>query len=171
MESYKNENFGLYDKKTNELVPIFSTDIKADIYGKFARIKLTHKYLNPYNEYLDTSFKFPKGLFQVFDKLEAIIDDKKILGIVGEKKEARKIYKTEYVKGNTVVKTEEIETSSSKIPSGIMVTNIGNIPPKKELSITFSFIQTVELSRGNIFQFVLPLVLTPRYIPSENIIK
>ena len=52
-----------------------------------------------------------------------------------------------------------------------MVTNIGNIPPKKELSITFSFIQTVELSRGNIFQFVLPLVLTPRYIPSENIIK
>jgi uncharacterized protein YegL len=52
-----------------------------------------------------------------------------------------------------------------------MVTNIGNIPPKKELSITFSFIQTVELSRGNIFQFVLPLVLTPRYIPSEKIIK
>ena len=171
MESYKNENLGLYDKKTNELVPIFSTDIKADIYGKFARIKLTHKYLNPYNEYLDTSFKFPKGLYQVFDKLEAIIDGKKIIGIVGEKKEVRKIYKTEYVKGNTVVKTEEIETSSKNIPSGIMVTNIGNIPPKKELSITFSFIQTVELSRGNIFQFVLPLVLTPRYIPSENIIK
>ena len=171
MESYKNENLGLYDKKTNELVPIFSTDIKADIYGKFARIKLTHKYLNPYNEYLDTSFKFPKGLYQVFDKLEAIIDGKKIIGIVGEKKEVRKIYKTEYVEGNTVVKTEEIETSSSKIPSGIMVTNIGNIPPKKELSITFSFIQTVELSRGNIFQFVLPLVLTPRYIPSENIIE
>ena len=171
MESYKNENLGLYDRKTNELVPIFSTDIKADIYGKFARIKLTHKYLNPYNEYLDTSFKFPKGLYQVFDKLEAIIDGKKIIGIVGEKKEVRKIYKTEYVEGNTVVKTEEIETSSSKIPSGIMVTNIGNIPPKKELSITFSFIQTVELSRGNIFQFVLPLVLTPRYIPSENIIE
>ena len=171
MESYNNEDLGLYDKKTNELVPIFSTDIKADIYGKFARIKLTHKYLNPYNEYLDTSFKFPKGLYQVFDKLEAIIDGKKIIGIVGEKKEVRKIYNTKYVEGNTVVKTEEIETSSSTIPSGIMVTNIGNIPPKKELSITFSFIQTVELSRGNIFQFVLPLVLTPRYIPSENIIK
>ena len=153
------------------MIPIFSTDIKADIYRKFARIKLTHKYLNPYNEYLDTSFKFPKGLYQVFDKLEAIIDDKKIIGLVGEKKEVRKIYNTEYVKGYTVVKTEEIETSSKKIPSGIMVTNIGNIPPKKELSITFSFIQTIEISRGNIFQFVFPLVLTPRYIHSENIIK
>ena len=171
MEKYKNENLGLYDKKTNELIPIFSTDIKADIYGKFARIKLTHKYLNPYNEYLDTSFKFPKGLYQVFDKLEAIIDDKKIIGLVGEKKEVRKIYNTEYVKGYTVVKTEEIDTISKQIPSGIMITNIGNIPPKKELSITFSFIQTIEISRGNIFQFFLPLVLTPRYIPSENIIK
>ena len=169
MEDYEDEDLGLYDNKTKELIPIFSTDIKADIYGKFARIKLTHKYLNPFNEYLDTSFKFPKGLYQVFDKLEAIIDDKKIIGVVGEKKEVRKIYKIEYDKGNTVVKNEEIETISSK--SDIMVTHIGNIPPKKELSITFSFIQTIEISRGKIFQFVLPLVLTPRYIPSENIIK
>ena len=171
MDNFKNEELGLYAKKTNELIPIFSTNIKADIYGKFARIKLTHKYLNPFNEYLDTSFKFPKGLYQVFDKLEAIIDDKKIIGMVGEKKEDRRIYKNECDEGKTVVKTEEIQTSSSTIPSGIMITDIGNIPPKKELSITFSFIQTVELSRGNIFQFVLPLVLTPRYIPSENIIK
>ena len=52
-----------------------------------------------------------------------------------------------------------------------MITNIGNIPPKKDLLITFSFIQTIDISRGNIFQFVLPLVLTPRYIPKENIRK
>jgi len=52
-----------------------------------------------------------------------------------------------------------------------MITNIGNIPPKKEISITFSFIQTIDISRGKILQFVLPLVLTPRYIPKKNIIK
>ena len=52
-----------------------------------------------------------------------------------------------------------------------MITHIGNIPPKKEISISFSFIQTMDISRGNIFQFVLPLVLTPRYIPSESIKK
>ena len=31
------------------------------------------------------------------------------------------------------------------------------------------FIQTIDISRGNIFQFVLPLVLTPRYIPKKQI--
>ena len=77
---------GLYDRKTNELIPIFSTDIKANIYGKFANIKLTHRYFNPYDDFLDTSFKFPKGLYQVFDGLEATIDGKTIKGIIGEKK-------------------------------------------------------------------------------------
>ena len=31
-------NPGLYDKKSDEMIPIISTDIKANIYGKFAKI-------------------------------------------------------------------------------------------------------------------------------------
>ena len=166
-----NKTLGLYNKKTNELIPIFLTNIKADIYGKFCKVKLTHKYYNPFDQYLDTSYKFPKGLCQVFDKIEAVIDDKKVIGLVGEIKEVRVIYKQEYIEGNTVIKTEEIKKDSPNVKSDIMVTDIGNIPPRKELIITFSFIQTIDISRGNIFQFVLPLVLTPRFIPKENIIK
>ena len=166
-----NKDLGLYNKKTNELIPIFYTDIKADIYGKFCKVKLTHKYYNPYDQYLDTSYKFPKGLCQVFDKIEAVIDDKKVIGLVGEIKEVRVIYKQTYIEGKTVIKTEEIKKDSPNVISDIMVTDIGNIPPRKELIITFSFIQTIDISRGNIFQFVLPLVLTPRFIPKENIIK
>jgi len=66
---------GLYSK--DEILPLFSTDIYADINDKFAKVKLTHIYYNPYDEYLDTSFKFPKGLYQVFDGIEAEIDGKK----------------------------------------------------------------------------------------------
>ena len=145
---------GLYNKKTNELIPIFYTDIKADIYGKFSKVQLIHKYYNPNDEYLDTSYKFPKGLYQVFDKIEAIIDGKKIVGLVGEKREVRIIYKEKHDTGHTVIESEEIEKDSPKNISDIMITNIGNIPPKKELLITFSFIQTIDISRGNIFQFV-----------------
>ena len=164
-------DLGLYNKQTNELIPIFYTDIKADIYGKFCKVKLTHKYYNPYDQYLDTSYKFPKGLYQVFDKIEAIIDGKKVVGLVGEKREVRIIYKEKHDTGHTVIESEEVEKDSPKNISDIMITNIGNIPPKKELLITFSFIQTIDISRGNIFQFILPLVLTPRYIPKENIRK
>ena len=162
---------GLYDKKTNELIPIVNISIKTNIYGKFANVILTHRYFNPYDEYLDTSFKFPKGLFQVFDGLEVLIDGKIIKGIIGEKKFLRHQYINNLSKGNTVVETEEINTSSTKISASLMITNIGNIPPKKEISLTFSFIQLLDISRGNILQFIIPLVLTPKYIPQKSTIK
>ena len=162
-------NLGLYDKKSDEMIPIISADIKADIYGKFAKICLTHKYYNPYSDYLDTNFKFPKGLYQVFDKIEAVIDNKKIIGIVGERKGIRiKEFIKVLKERKTVVETGEIETSSEKIILNMMITHIGNIPPKKEISISFSFIQTIDISKENVFQFVLPLALTPRYIPNES---
>ena len=73
-------------------------------------------------------------------------------------------------KGSTVVKAEELTPTASKVKSGLLITEIGNIPPKKEIKITFSFLQTLEVSLNKKLKFVLPLVLTPRYIPPEKIL-
>ena len=81
---------GLFSIKENEILPLFSTEIKATIFGKFAQVILIHNYYNPYDDYLDTSFKFPKGLYQVFDGIEAEIDGKKIKGLIGLKQNIRK---------------------------------------------------------------------------------
>ena len=105
---YASAPLGLYSNKENEILPLFSTEIKADIFDKFAKVQLIHNYFNPYDQYLDTSFKFPKGLYQVFDGIEAEIDGKKIKGLVGLKKNIRVKYVTELSKGSTVVETEEI---------------------------------------------------------------
>ena len=50
------EPLGLYVK--DEILPIFSTEINAEINDKFAKVKLSHTYYNPYDEYLDTKFKY-----------------------------------------------------------------------------------------------------------------
>ena len=63
---------GLYTNE-NEILPLFSSEINAIIMGKFAKVQLIHNYYNPYDEYLDTSFKFPTGLYQVFDGIQDII--------------------------------------------------------------------------------------------------
>ena len=76
-DNYDAAPLGLYTNNENEILPLFSTEIKAIIYGKFAKIQLIHNYYNPYDTYLDTSFKFPKGLCQVFDGIDAEIDGKK----------------------------------------------------------------------------------------------
>ena len=163
---------GLYSQ--DEILPLFSTDIYADINDKFAKVKLTHIYYNPYDEYLDTSFKFPKGLYQVFDGIEAEIDGKKIKGLVGLRKNVRLKYVNELAKGSTVVEVEELCPESTKTKADLLITHIGNIPPKKEIKITFSFLQTLDISLNKKLKFVLPLVLTPRYVPIEktlNLIK
>ena len=165
---------GLYSTGKNEIVPLFSTEINAVIHDKFAKVQLIHSYYNPYDEYLDTSFKFPKGLYQVFDGIEAEIDGKKLKGLVGLKKNVRVKYVEELSKGSTVVETEEITQTSTTVKSDLLITKIGNIPPKKEIRIIFSFLQTLDISLNKKMKFVLPLVLTPRYIPVEstlNLIK
>ena len=164
-EDFSSAPLGLYSK--DEILPIFSTEINVDINDRFAKVKLIHTYYNPYDDYLDTCFKFPKGLYQVFDGIEAEIDGKIIKGLVGLKKNVRIKYVTEVAKGSTVIKTEEITPSSHKVKRGILITNIGNIPPKKEVKITFSFLQTLDISLNKKLKFVLPLVLTPKYIPAE----
>ena len=157
---------GLYSK--DEILPLFSTEINADINDRFAKVTLTHIYYNPYDDYLDTSFKFPKGLYQVFDGIEAEIDGKKIKGLVGLRKNVRIKYVEQLSKGSTVLTAEEICPTSTKLKADLLITKIGNIPPKKEIKITFSFLQTLDISLGKKFKFVLPLVLTPRYVPVEK---
>ena len=166
IEDNEEAPLGLYSN--DEILPLFSTDIYADINDKFAKVKLTHIYYNPYDDYLDTCFKFPKGLYQVFDGIEAEIDWKKIKGLIGLRKNVRIKYVTEVAKGSTVIKTEELCPASSKVKNDILITQIGNIPPKKEIKITFSFLQTLDVSLNKKFKFILPLVLTPRYVPVKK---
>ena len=159
---------GLYNTDLDEILPLFSTEIQAVVYDKFAKVQLIHTYFNPYDEYLDTSFKFPKGLYQVFDGITAEIDGKVLKGLVGLKKNVRVKYVEALIKGDTVMTTEEIAPSSVKVQSDLMITKIGNIPPKKEIKITFSFLQTLDVKKNKKYTFVLPLVLTPRYVPLEK---
>ena len=166
IEDNEEAPLGLYSN--DEILPLFSTDIYADINDKFAKVKLTHIYYNPYDDYLDTCFKFPKGLYQVFDGIEAEIDGKKIKGLIGLRKNVRIKYVTEVAKGSTVIKTEELCPASSKVKNDILITQIGNIPPKKEIKITFSFLQTLDVSLNKKFKFILPLVLTPTYVPVKK---
>ena len=67
-----------------------------------------------------------------------------------------------------MVSTEQISPASSTIKADLLITKIGNIPPKKEIKVIFSFIQLLDISLGKKLKFVLPLVLTPRFIPLEK---
>ena len=169
-EDYSAAPLGLYNKTTNEQIPLYFVDIEGEVVDQFAKIKLTHKYFNPTDQVLDTIFKFPKGLYQVFDGLTVEMNGKTIIGLIGEKRKAREQYEKAVKEGKTAVKTESIQTSKDNFQFfDLLITNIGNIPPMQSINLVFSFIQQLDISCNKKLSLILPLTLTPRYIPSSTI--
>ena len=169
-EDYSAAPLGLYNKTTNEQIPLYFVDIEGEVVDQFAKIKLTHKYFNPTDQVLDTIFKFPKGLYQVFDGLTVKMNGKTIIGLIGEKWITREQYEKAVKEGKTAVKTESIQTSKDNFQFfDLLITNIGNIPPMQSINLVFSFIQQLDISCNKKFSLILPLTLTPRYIPSSTI--
>ena len=151
------------------IMPLTKIEIKGSIINRFAKIELVHYYYNPTDKYLDTVYKFPRSLMQVFDGIKINYDGKIIEGVIGETAKIDKIYEEQVEQGKTVAKTNPIQTTSSQTQFDLLQTKIGNIAPNKEMKISFSFMQMLDISRNKKYRLFIPLVLTPRYIPTKNI--
>ena len=152
------------------IMPLTKIEIKGSIINRFAKIELIHYYYNPTDKYLDTVYKFPRGLMQVFDGLKVYYKDKVIEGIIGETAKIEKIYEEQVEQGKTVAKTNPVKTTSSQTQFDLLVTKIGNIPPLTKIKVCFSFIQLLDISMNKKYRLCIPFVLTPRYIPSKQIL-
>ena len=162
---------GLFNIDTNEQIPLYFIDIAVDIVDQFAKVKLTHKYYNPTDNVLNTIFKFPRGVYQVFDGLTVEMNGKTLVGLVGKKENVERRYRLEERKGNTVVKTETIQHPKYSRTFDLIGTNIGNILPKEFINLTFSFVQKIDISLNKRFSLMLPLTLTPKFVPSSTILN
>ena len=152
-------------------IPLTSIEIKGSIINRFAKIELIHHYFNPTDKYLDTVYKFPRGLMQVFDGLKITYDGKVIEGIIGESEKISYIYEKSVEEGKTAVKTKPIKTTNSSSPQfDLLETKIGNFAPNKNMKVSFSYIQLLDTSMNKKYRFCIPFVLTPRYIPSTTIL-
>ena len=49
-----------------------------------------------------------------------------------------------------------------------MTINIGNLPPKTSITITFEYIEMLSVCLNKFWKFSLPSTLTPRYQPKEQ---
>ena len=152
-------------------IPLTNIEIKGSIINRFAKIELIHYYFNPTDKYLDTVYKFPRSLMQVFDGLKIYYDDKIIEGIIGETSKMDKIFEKKVEEGKTAVKTTPLRTTSSLTQFDLLETKIGNIPPNKKIKVSFSFIQLLDNTMNKKYRLKIPFVLTPRYIPSKDIIS
>jgi len=155
----RNHNvWGLYRK--DYLIPIPLKSLHASIYiiHNISKVKYTQNYLNDSDKNIKTEFFFPICSDACFDSFEATFNDTTIRGVIKKKEQAQEEYKEAIAQGKTAAYSEINEETGD-----IMKVMIGNIPPNTPITITYSYIQKLEIAAKKILCFRLFSTITPRY--------
>ena len=92
-----------------------------------------------------------------------VIGDRKIVGVIKKRAEARAIYDLAISMGQTAALLDQERPN-------IFTQTVGNIDPKQEIKIEISYIDVLKYDLGT-YEFHFPVVVGPRYIPGGKDVK
>ncbi len=141
--------------------PLKHTDVEADITGFIARVTVTQTFSNPYNENIEAVYVFPLPHTAAVDAMTMHIGDRKIVGLMKRRAEARAVYEQALQQGQTASLLEQERPN-------IFTQSVGNIKPRQEIQIEISYVDVLNYDMG-IYEFHFPMVAGPRYIPGAPI--
>ncbi|MCX5682624.1 MAG: VIT domain-containing protein, partial [Planctomycetota bacterium] len=139
--------------------PLKHTDVTADISGFIARVKVTQVFYNPLDEKIEAVYVFPLPHKAAVDDMTMVIGDRRIVGLIKRRAEARQIYETAIAQGATAALLEQERPN-------IFTQTVGNIAPRQEVRIEISYVDVLEYDMGT-YEFHFPMVVGPRYIPGS----
>ena len=147
-------------KADGELVecPLQHTDVKAEISGFIARVKVTQTFFNPLNEKIEAIYVFPLPHKAAVDDMTMVLSGgRKIVGVIKRRAEARQIYEQALAQGATAALLEQERPN-------IFTQSVGNIDPNEKIDIEITYVDVLDYDAGT-YQFQFPMVVGPRYIP------
>jgi len=150
-------------KKGGEVVecPLKHTDVSADIAGFIARVTVTQVFYNPLDEKIEAVYVFPLPHQAAVDDMTMVLGEKRIVGIIKRRLEAREIYEAALRQGATAALLEQERPN-------IFTQSVGNIEPGQEVRIEISYVDVLEYDMG-VYTFHFPMVVGPRYIPGNSV--
>ncbi len=137
--------------------PLKHTDVKADIAGFIARVRVTQTFANPTDEKIEAVYVFPLPHESAVDDMTMVIGDRKIVGLIKRRDEARRVYEEALAAGQTAALLEQERPN-------IFTQSVGNIEPGQEVKIEISYVDVLKYDVGT-YEFHFPVVVGPRYNP------
>ncbi len=137
--------------------PLVAADVKMDIAGPVIRTRLTQRFTNPTDKWVEGVYAFPLPEDAAVDNLRVVIGDKFIEGDIKERKEARVIYERAAASGQRAGLVEEERPN-------LFTTSLANIGPGETVAIQIEFQDKAHLDNG-VWSTRFPMVIAPRYIP------
>lgn len=138
------------------------TDVKVQINGLVAEVVMTQSFKNQSAKFLEGVYVFPLQEKTAVSGMTMIIGERKIVGKIREKQQAKKIYQTAKKAGKRAALTEQQRPNLFK-------QQLANIGPGEKITVELRYVQGVEIATVDHslqFSLRLPTTLTPRYNPS-----
>ncbi|MBE3099101.1 MAG: VWA domain-containing protein [Planctomycetes bacterium] len=139
--------------------PLKHTDVQADVSGFIARVRVTQVFFNPLDEKIEAVYVFPLPHKSAVDDMTMVIGQRRIVGLIKRRAEARQIYEEALAQGATAALLEQERPN-------IFTQSVGNIAPRQEVRIEISYVDVLEYDMGT-YEFHFPMVVGPRYIPGS----
>ncbi len=144
------------------VAPTLETAVQIRVFGRFARTRLTQLFTNPHAEWLHATYVLPLPEGAAVDTLEMTIGDRLIVGELQEKKQAQETFERARAAGQRASLLQQHRAN-------LFRTQIANLGPGDEIRITVEYQETPRFDTGR-FSLRLPMVATPRYPGSTNLL-
>ncbi len=137
--------------------PLLATDVKIDVSGPIARARVTQRFINPGDSWVEGKYIFPLPEDSAVDTLKMVIGGRVIEGQIKEKQEARRVYEEAKADGRKASLVEQQRPN-------VFTNSVANIGPGETIVIQIEYQQTARRD-GDTFSLRFPMVVAPRYTP------
>jgi Ca-activated chloride channel family protein len=138
-------------------LPLRHTDVKGQISGYIATVDVTQQFHNPYDEKIEAVYVFPLPQNAAINEFIMTIGERRIRGIIRERKEAEKIYRQAKRQGY-------VASLLTQERPNIFTQKVANIEPSKQIDVKIKYFNTLAYVDGW-YEFVFPMVVGPRFNP------
>jgi len=139
-------------------LPLKHTDVKGQISGYIATVNVTQQFHNPYEEKIEAVYVFPLPQNAAVNEFIMVIGERRIRGIIRERKEAEEIYREARRQGY-------VASLLTQERPNIFTQKVANIEPGKNIDVNIKYFNTLAYVDGW-YEFVFPMVVGPRFNPS-----
>ena len=138
-------------------LPLKRTEVRAHVQGRIGSVEVSQQFHNPYSSKIEAVYVFPLPHDAAVNEFIMTIGDRRIRGIIRERKEAEQLYQEAKRQGYVAsLLTEE--------RPNIFTQSVANIEPGKEILVNLKYFHTLAYVDGW-YEFVFPMLVGPRFNP------
>lgn len=127
--------------------------------GMVATIALEQDFKNTTTDWQEAVYVFPLQEQAAVSYMEMLIGERRIVGKIKEKQEAKRIYTQAKQQGKKAALVEQQRPN-------LFTQSVANIAPGETIKVTLHYQHAVSYDQGE-FSLRFPMTLTPRYIPGS----